>query len=54
MHFNHSVIGGKLLSECQKRHSVDVTKPPQDNDTRTGWGGACRQATWYMRNQVCP
>ncbi|KAK3256532.1 hypothetical protein CYMTET_34337 [Cymbomonas tetramitiformis] len=52
-HFNHSVIGGKLLNDCQKRHNMNVTKPPhQDNDTRTGWGGACKQATWYMRYQV--
>ena len=51
-HFNHSVIGAKLLNDCQKRNSLSVTKPPQDNDTRTGWGGACRQATWYMKYQV--
>ncbi|KAK3267269.1 La ribonucleoprotein [Cymbomonas tetramitiformis] len=52
MHFNHSVIGSKLLRQCQKRHDLPESKPPQDNDTRTGWGGACKQATWYCENQV--
>ncbi|KAK3236236.1 hypothetical protein CYMTET_53613 [Cymbomonas tetramitiformis] len=28
------------------------SKPPQDNDTRSGWGGAYHQALWYFRNQV--
>ncbi|KAK3262551.1 hypothetical protein CYMTET_28599, partial [Cymbomonas tetramitiformis] len=26
--------------------------PPQDNDTRSGWGGAYHQALWYFNNQV--
>ncbi|KAK3283032.1 hypothetical protein CYMTET_9255 [Cymbomonas tetramitiformis] len=51
-HFNHSVIGSKLLRQCQKRHEVTESKPPQDNDTRSGWGGACKQATWYYNNQT--
>ncbi|KAK3279386.1 hypothetical protein CYMTET_12727 [Cymbomonas tetramitiformis] len=51
-HFNHSVLGGNLLEECQKRHNLPESKPPQDNDTRTGWGGACKQATWYIVNQI--
>ncbi|KAK3244783.1 hypothetical protein CYMTET_45618 [Cymbomonas tetramitiformis] len=51
-HFNHSVIGGNLLKECQRRHGLGESKPPQDNDTRTGWGGACKQARWYFENQV--
>ncbi|KAK3273198.1 hypothetical protein CYMTET_18554 [Cymbomonas tetramitiformis] len=50
-HFNHSVIGVKLLYDCQKRNDLRETTPPQDNDTRSGWGGACRQATWYMQNR---
>ncbi|KAK3250675.1 hypothetical protein CYMTET_39956 [Cymbomonas tetramitiformis] len=33
-HFNHSIIGVKLLNECQKRNNLAETKPPQDNDTR--------------------
>ncbi|KAK3237850.1 hypothetical protein CYMTET_52109 [Cymbomonas tetramitiformis] len=51
-HFNHSMIGGNLLKECQRRHQLSESKPPQDNDTRSGWGGACKQATWYHANQV--
>ncbi|KAK3244180.1 hypothetical protein CYMTET_46194 [Cymbomonas tetramitiformis] len=51
-HFNHSVIGANLLKECQRRHGLTETKPPQDNDTRSGWGGACKQATWYVLNQL--
>ncbi|KAK3233943.1 hypothetical protein CYMTET_55785 [Cymbomonas tetramitiformis] len=51
-HFNHSVIGGNLLKESQRRHQLSESKPPQDNDTRSGWGGACKQATWYHANQV--
>ncbi|KAK3257694.1 hypothetical protein CYMTET_33231, partial [Cymbomonas tetramitiformis] len=51
-HFSHSVIGVKLLHECQKRSSLRESKPPQDNDTRSGWGGACKQAEWYMENRV--
>ncbi|KAK3259844.1 hypothetical protein CYMTET_31173 [Cymbomonas tetramitiformis] len=51
-HFNHSVLGGNLLKECQKRHNLSESKSPQDNDTRTGWGGACKQATWYIVNQI--
>ncbi|KAK3249077.1 hypothetical protein CYMTET_41484 [Cymbomonas tetramitiformis] len=50
-HFNHSVIGCKLLYECQKRYGLADSKPPQDNDTRSGWGGACKQAMWYLKNQ---
>ncbi|KAK3247827.1 hypothetical protein CYMTET_42685 [Cymbomonas tetramitiformis] len=50
-HFNHSVIGGKLLEECQTTHGRDTTKPPKDNDTRTGWGGAYKQCSWYYDQQ---
>eukprot|EP00854_Cymbomonas_tetramitiformis_P034479 gene34479-biopygen31315 len=50
-HFNHSVIGAKLLQECQRKHGLSQSKPPQDNDTRTGWGGACKQAIWFIHNQ---
>ncbi|KAK3284046.1 hypothetical protein CYMTET_8279 [Cymbomonas tetramitiformis] len=51
-YFNHSIIGAKLLYDCQKRSNLSETKPPQDNDTRSGWGGACKQAKWYMDNRV--
>ncbi|KAK3245175.1 hypothetical protein CYMTET_45239 [Cymbomonas tetramitiformis] len=51
-HFNHSVIGAKLLQECQRKHGLSQSKPPQDNDTRTGWGGACKQAIWFIHNQI--
>ncbi|KAK3246057.1 hypothetical protein CYMTET_44395 [Cymbomonas tetramitiformis] len=51
-HFNHSVIGGNLLKECQRRHNMSESKPPQDNDTRSGWGGACKQSCWYVHNQL--
>ncbi|KAK3233237.1 hypothetical protein CYMTET_56443 [Cymbomonas tetramitiformis] len=51
-HFNHSVIGAKLLKQCQDRHKLPESKPPQDNDTRSGWGGAYNQAQWYYRNQM--
>ncbi|KAK3246174.1 hypothetical protein CYMTET_44280 [Cymbomonas tetramitiformis] len=27
-HFNHSVIGGNLLKECQRRHGLGESKPP--------------------------
>ncbi|KAK3266096.1 hypothetical protein CYMTET_25256 [Cymbomonas tetramitiformis] len=50
-HFNHSVIGCKLLYDCQKRSALDQSKSPQDNDTRSGWGGGCKQATWYVTNK---
>ncbi|KAK3277244.1 hypothetical protein CYMTET_14736 [Cymbomonas tetramitiformis] len=50
-HFNHSVLGAKVLNECQRRQGLGETKPPKDNDTRSGWGGACKQATWYMNNR---
>ncbi|KAK3241847.1 hypothetical protein CYMTET_48412 [Cymbomonas tetramitiformis] len=51
-HFNHSVIGAKLLKQCQDRHKMPESKPPQDNDTRSNWGGAYHQAVWHFRNQV--
>ncbi|KAK3241936.1 hypothetical protein CYMTET_48343 [Cymbomonas tetramitiformis] len=37
-HFNHSVIGQKFLHECQNLYKLNNITPPQDNDTRTGWG----------------
>eukprot|EP00854_Cymbomonas_tetramitiformis_P034484 gene34484-biopygen31518 len=43
-HFSHSVIGCKLLYDCQRRSCLNESKP--------GWGGACQQATWYMVNRV--
>ncbi|KAK3288263.1 hypothetical protein CYMTET_4253 [Cymbomonas tetramitiformis] len=51
-HFNHSVIGVKLLYEILKRNGLAKSKPPQDNDTRSGWGGAFKQAKWYHQNKV--
>ncbi|KAK3283864.1 hypothetical protein CYMTET_8460 [Cymbomonas tetramitiformis] len=51
-HFNLSVIGTKLLYDCQKRRGLGESKPPQDNDTRSDWGGACKQATWYVKNKL--
>ncbi|KAK3288288.1 hypothetical protein CYMTET_4228 [Cymbomonas tetramitiformis] len=51
-HFNHSVLGAKLLYDCERRCGLRECKPPQDNDTRSGWGGACRQATWYLENKA--
>ncbi|KAK3272023.1 hypothetical protein CYMTET_19654, partial [Cymbomonas tetramitiformis] len=51
-HFNHSVIDSKLLKQCQLRYDLPETKPPQDNDTRSGWGGGYHQALWYFNNQV--
>ncbi|KAK3254600.1 hypothetical protein CYMTET_36188 [Cymbomonas tetramitiformis] len=50
-HFNHSVIGVRLLYDCQKRQGLTQSKPPQDNGTRSGWGGACKQAKWYLDNR---
>lgn len=51
-HFNHSVIGRKLLHECQDVYNLPSTSPPQDNATRSGWKGARNQALWYVKNQV--
>ncbi|KAK3269948.1 hypothetical protein CYMTET_21631 [Cymbomonas tetramitiformis] len=39
-HFNHSVLGCKVLNDIQKTHQLPESKPPQDNDTRSGWGGS--------------
>ncbi|KAK3238914.1 hypothetical protein CYMTET_51117 [Cymbomonas tetramitiformis] len=46
-----SVIGQKLLNKCQERKGLSQNTPPQDNDTRSGWGGAHRQANWYRLNK---
>ncbi|KAK3241997.1 hypothetical protein CYMTET_48279 [Cymbomonas tetramitiformis] len=51
-HFHHSVIGVKLLHDCQARNSLKPTSPPQDNDTRSGWGGAFKQCDWFNVNLV--
>ena len=51
-HFNHSVIGRKLLHECQEVYSLTKSSPPQDNATRSGWKGARNQAKWFRENQV--
>ncbi|KAK3238985.1 hypothetical protein CYMTET_51054 [Cymbomonas tetramitiformis] len=51
-HFHHSVIGVKLLHDCQARNSLNPTSPPQDNDTRSGWGGAFKQCDWFNVNLV--
>ncbi|KAK3236766.1 hypothetical protein CYMTET_53112 [Cymbomonas tetramitiformis] len=50
-HFNHRIIGGKLLQTCQGKHDLPQTKLPKDNDTRTGWSGAYKQASWYRIQQ---
>ncbi|KAK3279058.1 hypothetical protein CYMTET_13039 [Cymbomonas tetramitiformis] len=50
-HFSHSIIGVKLLQSCQEKHDLPRTKPPKDNDTRTGWSGAYKQASWYRDHQ---
>jgi len=52
-HFNHSVIGRKLLHDCQDKYGLSRTSPPQDNATRSGWKGARNQAKWFVENQVC-
>ncbi|KAK3245227.1 hypothetical protein CYMTET_45194 [Cymbomonas tetramitiformis] len=51
-HFSHSVIGAKLLRACQQRFELPESKPPKDNGTRSGWGGAYHQAHWFFVNQV--
>ncbi|KAK3261681.1 hypothetical protein CYMTET_29424, partial [Cymbomonas tetramitiformis] len=51
-HFNHSVIGAKLLNACQRKEGLSMTHPPQDNDTRSGWGGAYKQCSWYAEQRV--
>ncbi|KAK3249890.1 hypothetical protein CYMTET_40705 [Cymbomonas tetramitiformis] len=51
-HFNHSVIGRKLLHECQDVYGLSKSSPPQDNATRSGWKGARNQAKWFKENQM--
>ncbi|KAK3234342.1 hypothetical protein CYMTET_55406 [Cymbomonas tetramitiformis] len=51
-HFNHSVIGRKLLHDCQDKYGLSRTSPPQDNATRSGWKGARNQAKWFVENQA--
>ncbi|KAK3284176.1 hypothetical protein CYMTET_8161 [Cymbomonas tetramitiformis] len=36
--FNHSVLGAKLLYDCERRCGLRECKPPQDNDTHGGGG----------------
>ncbi|KAK3250138.1 hypothetical protein CYMTET_40474 [Cymbomonas tetramitiformis] len=50
-HFNHSVIGRKLLHDCQEKYSLPSTSPPQDNARCGTWKGSFHQAQWYVVNQ---
>ncbi|KAK3237703.1 hypothetical protein CYMTET_52240 [Cymbomonas tetramitiformis] len=51
-HFSHSILGCNLLHECQLAQGTPQTKPPRDNDTRTGWKGARNVAKWYHTQQT--
>ncbi|KAK3280800.1 hypothetical protein CYMTET_11379 [Cymbomonas tetramitiformis] len=51
-HFSHSILGCNLLHECQLAQGTPQTKPPRDNDTRTGWKGARNVAQWYHTQQT--
>ena len=39
-HWNHSLLGQKLLASIQHEKNFRVCKPQQDNVTRAGWSGA--------------
>ncbi|KAK3279877.1 hypothetical protein CYMTET_12256 [Cymbomonas tetramitiformis] len=48
----HSIIGVKLLHSCQEKNDLLAqTRPPKDNDTRTGWSGVFKQSAWFRVQQ---